>query len=244
MAGHFWNTVENNVTGKPVNGATILVYEDGATLADDRTSVTSGTLATIYSDDGVTTINQSTNPVTSDAYGYFEFYTTETIVVLEISYGGSAKRAIDNVDIIGGTIDSDVTTLAARVDKHDTLFGTSANATNLGTFTGSTIGDNEDVKTALQDLETELEATKALITEPSFNFTSDGEIRMYAHVAMTLTEQDTSGTGTVAYTKSTAAAPDTFSSATSPITLEAGAWLKVTASSVSTIFAVALKRTA
>lgn len=79
---------------------------------------------------------------------------------------------------------------------------------------------------------------------PVFNFTDDGEARFYADVAMTLTQQSTSGTGSVAYEKSTAAAPSTFSSTSSPISLEAGAWLKVSASSVSTLYAVALKRTA
>ena len=54
----------------------------------------------------------------------------------------------------------------------------------------------------------------------------------------------TSGTGSVAYQKSTNAAPGTFSGTSSPITLEAGAWLKVTASSVTGHYAVALKRTA
>ena len=76
------------------------------------------------------------------------------------------------------------------------------------------------------------------------NFSADGEARIYADEAMTITETATSGTGTVAYEKSTAAAPSTFSSTTSPITLEAGAWLKVTASSVTDLFAVALERTA
>lgn len=79
---------------------------------------------------------------------------------------------------------------------------------------------------------------------PVFNFSDAGEARLYADVAMTLTQQATSGTGSVAYEKSTAAAPSTFSSTTSPITLEAGAWLKVTASAVTDIYAVALKRTA
>ncbi|MDR7101532.1 hypothetical protein [Croceicoccus sp. BE223] len=76
------------------------------------------------------------------------------------------------------------------------------------------------------------------------NFTADGEVRIYASEAMTITQQGTSGTGSVAYEKSTAAAPATFSGTSSPATLEAGAWLKVTASAVATLFAVALKRTA
>jgi hypothetical protein len=79
---------------------------------------------------------------------------------------------------------------------------------------------------------------------PVFNFTADGEVRFYADIAMTLTQQATSGAGTVAYEKSTTAAPGTFGATTSPITLEAGAWLKVSASSVTDLFAVALKRTA
>ena len=79
---------------------------------------------------------------------------------------------------------------------------------------------------------------------PVFNFSADGEARFYAYEAMTLTQQATSGTGTIAYEKSTSAAPSTFSSTTSPISLEAGAWLKVSASSVTDLVAVALKRTA
>lgn len=76
------------------------------------------------------------------------------------------------------------------------------------------------------------------------NFSADGEVRIRARVAMTITQQATSGTGSVAYEKSTAAAPSTFSSTSSPISLEAGAWLKVSATGVSGLYAVALERTA
>lgn len=86
----------------------------------------------------------------------------------------------------------------------------------------------------------------ALLIAPEWtpNFTGDGEVRFRASVAMTVTEQATSGTGSVVYEKSTAAAPGTFSSTSSPITLEAGAWLKIVASGVTGTFAVNLKRTA
>jgi hypothetical protein len=76
------------------------------------------------------------------------------------------------------------------------------------------------------------------------NFSANGEIRFYADVAMTVTEIATSGTGTIAYEKSTSGAPSTFNSTSSPITLEAGAWLKVSASSVTGLVAVHLRRTA
>lgn len=90
----------------------------------------------------------------------------------------------------------------------------------------------------------------ALINAPpkalplTFNFTANGEARFYADVAMTLTEQATSGTGTIAYEKSTAGAPGTFAATASPIALQAGAWLKVSASAITGIVAVHLKRTA
>lgn len=45
-----------------------------------------------------------------------------------------------------------------RIDNLETLSGV-AGATDLGTFTGTTVPDNTDIKTALQSLETALEAT-------------------------------------------------------------------------------------
>lgn len=157
MAGHYINTVEDQNTGRPVNGATIKVYQDGATIVGD--SVTSGTLATIYSDDGVTTINQTSSPVTTASDGEFDFYTNETRVIIEVSLNGSGLAVWNDIDIVGGTVSSDVTALSTRVDNHDTLLGYAANATDLGTFTGSTISDNTDLATALQELETQAEAS-------------------------------------------------------------------------------------
>jgi hypothetical protein len=52
------------------------------------------------------------------------------------------------------------------------------------------------------------------------------------------------GTGTLAYEKSTTADPGTFSSTTLPATLEAGAWLKISASGVTGFVACHLVRTA
>jgi hypothetical protein len=75
----------------------------------------------------------------------------------------------------------------------------------------------------------------------TFNFTDAGDAYFYADEAMTLTEQATTGAGGVTYEKGTTAAPDTFTSTTSPITLQSGAWLKVTADGA---VAVHLKRTA
>lgn len=167
MAGHYQDTIEDEVTGKPVNGATVLVYEDGAVLSSDGTSVSSGTLATIYSDDGITVIDQENDPITTASNGEFDFYTAETRVVVAILYNGEGKTVWNDQDILGGTVSSDVTSLAARVDNHDTVFGLDALATNLGTFTGSIITDNTNVVTALQELETEIEtvSTADMVTD-------------------------------------------------------------------------------
>ena len=53
-----------------------------------------------------------------------------------------------------------LTSLTTAVGDLNTLSGVAQNATNLGTFTGSTIADNVAVKTAIQALETAVE-TKA-----------------------------------------------------------------------------------
>jgi hypothetical protein len=52
------------------------------------------------------------------------------------------------------------------------------------------------------------------------------------------------GTGTLAYAKSTAAAPGTFTTTTLPAALEAGAWLRVSATGVTGFLAVDLYRSA
>lgn len=84
-------------------------------------------------------------------------------------------------------------------------------------------------------------ASGAMALPLSFNFTAAGDAYFYADVAMTLTEQASTGAGTVSYEKGTTAAPDTFTATTSPITLQAGAWLKVSSDDA---LAVHLKRTA
>lgn len=48
--------------------------------------------------------------------------------------------------------------LSDNVDNLVTLSGVSSDSTDLGTFTGSTISDNVTIKTALQDLETQLDS--------------------------------------------------------------------------------------
>jgi len=53
---------------------------------------------------------------------------------------------------------TDFATLNQNVDNIVTLSGVAVDSVDLGTFTGSTIGDNVTIKTALQDLETQLDS--------------------------------------------------------------------------------------
>lgn len=66
------------------------------------------------------------------------------------------------------------------------------------------------------------------------NWTGDASWYLPVTSAMTIDQGNAQiGTGTITVEKSTNAAPGTFVSASLPVTLEAGAWLKVTASGVS-----------
>jgi hypothetical protein len=106
MTAHFWDTVENTVTGKPVSNATVTVLTGP--------SESGGTELTIYSDEGLTT--PIDNPLTTDSTGYFEFYTDQDECCLEIAYGGDTRRVIENVQLIGGSVSGDITSLLVRMD--------------------------------------------------------------------------------------------------------------------------------
>jgi hypothetical protein len=67
-----------------------------------------------------------------------------------VANGDSRKIAIGKLDTALSDVDAE--TVAIR-----TLTGTAAGETDLGTFTGSTISDDVDIKVALQELETEVE---------------------------------------------------------------------------------------
>ncbi len=63
----------------------------------------------------------------------------------------------DDLVYIASTSDSG-STYESKAIKIENLFSSVASGTDLGSFTGSTLSDNASVKTALQELETALEA--------------------------------------------------------------------------------------
>jgi hypothetical protein len=81
----------------------------------------------------------------------------------------------------------------------------------------------------------------------SINFTADGSAYVPVRVQIQLGQGNAPlGTGTLAYAASTAADPGTFNAVTLPVTVQGGAWLRVTASGIPAggFLAVDLYRTA
>ena len=93
----------------------------------------------------------------------------ESLAEANADSGFSATAGVEHVALIKGIglafynhsssqWEHTATELEANVDDLITLTGAAENSANLGTFSGSTIGDNLTVKAALQSLETSLEA--------------------------------------------------------------------------------------
>jgi len=102
----------------------------------------------------------------------FSGYATETYVGTQISnLIDSAPGALDTLNELAAALGDDAsfsTTITnlindneTHIDNMATLTGVAKDATGLGTFTGSTISDGSDIKTALQDLETAAESAAA-----------------------------------------------------------------------------------
>jgi hypothetical protein len=83
-------------------------------------------------------------------------------------------------------------------------------------------------------------------SEWTANWTADGDVYIACPVAMTIAQGNAEiGTGNITFAKSTTAAPSTFGSATPlPVAVQAGAWLKVSATGVSGYKATHLRRIA
>lgn len=91
MATKFHDVVQDRA-GNAISGAVVKVYGAGTSV-----------LSTIYSDNGITPINQTTSPLTTDADGDFEFYVADGTYKITVTASGFDVITQDDVDIGGGT---------------------------------------------------------------------------------------------------------------------------------------------
>ena len=102
----------------------------------------------------------------------FSGYATETYVNTQVSnLIDGAPDALNTLNELAAALNDDasaassLTTLInaneTHIDNMATLTGVAKDATGLGTFGGSTISDDSDIKTALEDLETAVESAQA-----------------------------------------------------------------------------------
>ena len=114
----------------------------------------------------------------------FSGYATESYVGTAISnLIDGAPAALDTLNELAAALNDDASIASSltalinanetHVDNMATLTGVAKDGVNLGTFTGSTVGDNLTVKAALQALETAVEAAgsatslSAVVTDAS-----------------------------------------------------------------------------
>ena len=162
-----------------VPGKDVTVSNDLSTNEDLEAKVNQSQIV----DDSAFSAPSATDvPSTSSVKSYVDAQVAGKDEASEISYDNSTsglsatnvQAAIDEVEgrvetnetNIGtnttdiGTNATNVTELTANQNDLITLTGVAENSVNLGTFSGSIIGDNVTIKTALQELETQASSTR------------------------------------------------------------------------------------
>jgi hypothetical protein len=103
------------------------------------------------------------NPVNEEGVAAYKYDGTTMVEVAAFDFEAAdsiniaAGYSAASGDVIAGdTVQEAVQKVDGNVDAVNTSLGTSQGATNLGTFTGTIISDNTSVKSALQELESEI----------------------------------------------------------------------------------------
>ncbi|CAM0042506.1 virion structural protein [Vibrio phage K394] len=158
-SGAWVRTTDADENGEIVTGMQVFVYNDG-------THAGHGHIYVMNSADPVVIGTDAINFVASQAVtGHADDLAVDD-GAFSVLTGTNAQAALDSADnAIQANLDS-VTALDTRLDNLSGVAGS-----DLGAFTGSTIADNTDVKSALQALETKAEsdtgiyaANKAVLT--------------------------------------------------------------------------------
>ena len=214
----------------------------------------------VFDGTGAVTVDYST--VGAQVAG--TYLTANQTITLSGDVTGSGTTAITatlaNSGVTAGTYTNATVTFDAKGRATSASSGTAGassgavGSSGLTMNTGKLLGRTTASSGAIEEIATgsagvlSLSALTLSVTSAKewvVNFTAAGDAYIPALVAMTIDAGNAAiGTGTIAYQKSTSAAPGTFSSTTLPATLQAGAWLKVSASSITGFVAVHLQRTA
>ncbi|HKR17665.1 hypothetical protein [Rhizorhapis sp.] len=144
MAAKYTDTITTDA-GTALEGATVELLT-GA-----------GALVTTYTDDALTQ-NAATSR-TTDANGLVELYVADGTYSVRTTYNGVVKT-LANVELYDISTIASTSSGAVANKAQASAVGISGSAENMGTYTGSTIPDNETAKQNIQSLETAVE-TKA-----------------------------------------------------------------------------------
>lgn len=239
---------------KPTNvgapGAKLYVYAYNTT-----------TLRPVYSTSALTT--QLTNPVIADGAGKFPAIYLNSALSYKIVITDKAGATLftKNPYIPGSAPDAAALApyqaaseaAATAAASSASAASTSATAAAASASSASTSATSASTNATAAAASASAAAASAANAEAwaaltsldyALTFVSAGSAYIPAQAAMTLAQGTAAiGTGTLAYAKSTAAAPSTFTDTTLPVALEAGAWLRVTATGVSGFVATQIVRT-
>lgn len=159
-ASHFLTFVDtNNPNGSPVDE---LVFTDPSISYNPGTNLLSLVSADISSQLSVTTLvlDGTTITATGNEINILDGATLSTSELNILDGATLTTTELNYVDGVTSAIQTQLNNKGSLNNQNAliSLSGVSAGSTDLGTFSGSTISDNETVKEALQDLETTLEA--------------------------------------------------------------------------------------
>lgn len=137
-------------------------------------SVNSNAVASVNGFTGVVVLD--TNDIAEDTNLYFTEPRVLATDLLGFVSGSGNVTAADSILTAVQKLNGNTGVAFGDIDDLVTLSGAGANATNLGTFTGTTIPDNSTIKAALQSLETAVEvAPSTVFSDSVFRIQDNGD---------------------------------------------------------------------